>query len=83
MNGDKTPRGAKVVPMRGRGAKCAVDIRAAEIGQQILENEKMVQLIIDSAKTMSPAMTVDEFKLWLDRLGNENGPSGDGTGRSH
>lgn len=38
-----------------------------KIGERILENEELVQLILDSGKDLGPPMTVEEFMEWLTR----------------
>ncbi|MGJ7917789.1 hypothetical protein ACI48D_20210 [Massilia sp. LXY-6] len=44
------------------------DIDADMIGQQILENDELVGLILESARKLSAPMTIQEFMAWLNRL---------------
>jgi hypothetical protein len=64
----------KVVPIRCGERVSSSTHGADDVGRRILQNGELVQLILDAAKDTGPPVTVDEFKAWLDRVGNEHGP---------
>jgi hypothetical protein len=70
------------MPTWNRSAECAPAINAKEVGRRILENDAPVKLMLDSAKTMRPAMTVNEPTAWLDHFGEENIPLDDSRTQS-
>ncbi|MVW64192.1 hypothetical protein GPY61_30110 [Massilia sp. NEAU-DD11] len=75
MNDDidhKTQRlNANVQPLHSRNHVRPPASYADLVERRILENHELVQRVLDSEKNISAPVTVEEFKTWLVRLGDE------------
>jgi hypothetical protein len=67
-NDTPVPPSANVFPIRRQVVVEPHLPLADDVGRRILENDDLVQLILDSEKIVTPPMTIEEFKAWLDRL---------------